>query len=150
MLDIDKELPQEKLEILRDCIRRRKNGEPVAYITGQRGFYENIFKVNVIGIMLCCKSFAKHMFENGYGKMVILSSTRDCVATKGPGNAGYAASKGAVKMLIKQLASEFGPHGITVNGIGPTVSYNFSRMEAEAGSLKLKVFSFTCVTNELR
>ena len=84
--------------------------------------YENIFKVNVIGIMLCCKSFAKHMFENGYGKMVILSSTRDCVATKGPGNAGYAASKGAVKMLIKQLASEFGPHGITVNGIGPTVT----------------------------
>lgn len=84
--------------------------------------YENIFKVNVIGIMLCCKSFAKHMFDNGYGKMVILSSTRDCVATKGAGNAGYAASKGAVKMLIKQLASEFGPHGITVNGIGPTVT----------------------------
>ena len=84
--------------------------------------YRSIFECNVIGIMLCCKSFAKHMFENGWGKIVILSSTRDCVATKGAGNAGYAASKGAVKMLIKQLASEFGPHGITVNGIGPTVT----------------------------
>ena len=84
--------------------------------------YEAIFKCNVIGIMMVCKNFAKHMFENNYGKIVILSSTRDCVATKGAGNAGYAASKGAVKMLIKQLASEFGPHGITVNGIGPTVT----------------------------
>ncbi len=84
--------------------------------------YLNILKVNVYGIMLCCKSFAKHMYENGYGKVVILSSTRSVVATKGPGNAGYCASKGAVNMLIKQLASEFGPHGITVNGIGPTVT----------------------------
>ena len=46
VLDMDKEVPQEKLELLKDCIRRRKNGEPVAYITGQRGFYENVFKVS--------------------------------------------------------------------------------------------------------
>ena len=84
--------------------------------------YLDILKCNVYGIMLCAKSFAKHMFDNGYGKIVILSSVRSIVATKGPGNAGYAASKGAVNMLIRQLASEFGPHGITVNGIGPTVT----------------------------
>ena len=46
VLDMDKEVPQEKLDILQDCIRRRENGEPVAYITGQRGFYENVFKVS--------------------------------------------------------------------------------------------------------
>ena len=46
VLDMDKEVPQEKLGILQDSINRRKNGEPVAYITGQRGFYENIFKVS--------------------------------------------------------------------------------------------------------
>ena len=46
VLDMDKEVPQEKLEILQDSIRRRKSGEPVAYITGQRGFYENVFKVS--------------------------------------------------------------------------------------------------------
>ncbi len=84
--------------------------------------YLDILKVNVWGVMMCCKCFGKHMIENGYGKIVILSSTRSVVATKGAGNAGYAASKGAVNMMIKQLASEFGPHGITVNGIGPTVT----------------------------
>lgn len=46
VLNMDKEVPTEKLEVLNDCIRRRKSGEPVAYITGQRGFYENIFKVS--------------------------------------------------------------------------------------------------------
>ena len=33
--------------------------------------------------------------------------------------APYAASKGAVKMLTKGMAIDLGPHGITVNGIGP-------------------------------
>ncbi|MGI6072092.1 MAG: SDR family NAD(P)-dependent oxidoreductase [Lachnospiraceae bacterium] len=84
--------------------------------------YLDTLKVNVYGVMCCCKNFGKHMIENGYGKIVILSSVRGKVATKGPGNAAYASSKGAVDMMIRQLASEFGPHGITVNGLGPTVT----------------------------
>jgi gluconate 5-dehydrogenase len=36
-----------------------------------------------------------------------------------PGIAPYAASKGAVKMLTKGMAIDLGPHGITVNGLGP-------------------------------
>ena len=35
---------------------------------------------------------------------------------------GYCCTKGAVDMLTKQFASEFGPHGITVNAFGPTVT----------------------------
>jgi gluconate 5-dehydrogenase len=31
----------------------------------------------------------------------------------------YTASKGGVKMLTKGMAVDLGPHGITVNGIGP-------------------------------
>ena len=46
VLDMDKEIPRGELEVLEDCIRRRTDGEPVAYITGQRGFYESIFKVS--------------------------------------------------------------------------------------------------------
>lgn len=46
VLDIDKELPPEKKELLEKCLKRRTAGEPVAYITGQRGFYESMFKVS--------------------------------------------------------------------------------------------------------
>ncbi len=84
--------------------------------------YQQMLMVNVLGVMCCAKNFGKHMIENGYGKIVILSSVRGKVATKGPGNAAYAATKGAVDMMVRQLASEFGPHGITVNALGPTVT----------------------------
>lgn len=46
VLDSDREIPPEKLEILEKSVRRRQDGEPVAYIVGERGFYENTFKVS--------------------------------------------------------------------------------------------------------
>lgn len=84
--------------------------------------FRQMLEANIVGVMTCCKHFGKAMIANGYGKIVILSSVRGKVATKGPGNAAYCATKGAVDMLVRQLASEFGPHGITVNAIGPTVT----------------------------
>ncbi|MDR3209633.1 MAG: SDR family oxidoreductase, partial [Oscillospiraceae bacterium] len=68
-----------------------------------------------------------------------LSSVRGKIATKGPGNAGYCATKGAVDMLTKQLASEFGPFGVTVNAIGPNITATpmmtaiFEKRAADAG-----------------
>jgi gluconate 5-dehydrogenase len=84
--------------------------------------FRQMMEVNVVGVMMCCKHFGKHMIENGYGKIVILGSVRGKIATRGAGNAAYCATKGAVDMMTKQLASEYGPHGITVNAIGPTVT----------------------------
>ncbi|MCR4441795.1 MAG: glucose 1-dehydrogenase [Peptococcaceae bacterium] len=84
--------------------------------------FKEMFDVNVAGVMMCCKHFGKHMIKNGYGKIVNLSSVRGRIATKGPGNAGYCGTKGAIDMITRQLAAEFGPYGITVNAIGPTVT----------------------------
>lgn len=84
--------------------------------------FRQMLEVNVTSIMLAAKHFGKHMMDNGYGKIVNLSSVRGKIATKAPGNCGYCSTKGAVNMLTLQLASELGPHGITVNGIAPTVT----------------------------
>ena len=46
VLDMDREISTEKLKTLEQAVRRRTDGEPVAYITGERGFYENTFKVS--------------------------------------------------------------------------------------------------------
>ena len=46
VLDMDRLIPSEKLKTLEQAVRRRIDGEPVAYITGERGFYENTFKVS--------------------------------------------------------------------------------------------------------
>jgi len=51
------------------------------------------------------------------GRIVLLSST---AGQRGEaGHAHYAASKGAVQALVKSLAVELGPRGITVNAVAP-------------------------------
>ena len=83
--------------------------------------FDMVMHDDVASILMTCKHFGKYMKEQGYGKIVNVTSVRGKIATKGPGNAAYCAAKGAVDMLTKQLASEFGPFGITVNAFGPNI-----------------------------
>ena len=45
-LRLDDDLPDEMLDKINTALQRRQSGEPVAYITGERGFYESVFKVS--------------------------------------------------------------------------------------------------------
>jgi len=83
--------------------------------------FDMVMHDDVASILMTCKHFGKYMKEQGYGKIVNVTSVRGKIATKGPGNAAYCAAKGAVDMLTKQLASEFGPFGVTVNAFGPNI-----------------------------
>lgn len=83
--------------------------------------FDAVMRANVTSVMLTAKYFGEYMKKAGYGKIVNVTSVRGKIATKGPGNAAYCASKGALDMLTKQLAAEFGPYGITVNGFGPNI-----------------------------
>ena len=46
VLSPNEEIPQEKLQELMRIKTARENGEPVAYLTGERGFYECVFSVS--------------------------------------------------------------------------------------------------------
>ena len=83
--------------------------------------FNNVMNANVTSILITAKHFGKYMKEAGYGKIINVSSVRGKIATKGPGNAAYCASKGAEDMLTKVLAAEFGPFGVTVNAFGPNI-----------------------------
>ena len=48
-----------------------------------------------------------------------MSSVRGVRATLWGGNEGYCATKGAVDMITRSLASEWAPYNINVNAIGP-------------------------------
>lgn len=101
--------------------------------------FRQMLDANITSFMITAKHFGRHFKENGYGKIVNLSSVRGKIATKGAGNAGYCATKGAVDMLTKQLASEFGPFGVTVNALGPNITATpmmvsiFEKRAADAG-----------------
>ena len=84
--------------------------------------FMKLFEVNVGSVMLTCKHFGKHMIANKYGKIINISSVRGRIATRNAGNVGYCGTKGAVDMITRQFASEYDPHGITVNAIGPAVT----------------------------
>ncbi|MFC2007371.1 SDR family NAD(P)-dependent oxidoreductase [Chloroflexota bacterium] len=82
--------------------------------------WEQMFSVNVRGIMLTCREFGKVMVAKNEGKVINLSSVRGARATLWGGNEAYCATKGAVDMITRALASEWAPHNINVNAIAPS------------------------------
>ena len=85
--------------------------------------WDTMFGINVRGIYLTCKHFGAVMREKKYGRIINISSIRGARAVMGYlGNSCYSATKGAVDMLTKSLASEWGPDNVTVNAIGPILT----------------------------
>ena len=81
------------------------------------GDWADIMRTNVDSIFYVGQAVAKRMVPRGRGRIINICSVQSELGR--PGIAPYAASKGAVKMLTKGMAIDLGPHGITVNGIGP-------------------------------
>jgi len=81
--------------------------------------WDLMFNINVKGTMLACSEFGRIMVEKKKGKVINLSSVRGLRATLWGGNEGYCATKGAVDMITRALASEWAPYNINVNAIAP-------------------------------
>ena len=80
--------------------------------------WERIVRVNLLGTFLCSRAAARAMIDAGRGGRIInISSVHEDLAM--PKNAPYAASKGGIRMLMRTIALELAPHGITVNDIAP-------------------------------
>jgi gluconate 5-dehydrogenase len=81
--------------------------------------WQEVLAINLTGAFRLSQAVAHGMIDSGAGgKIVHFSSTRS-VAGGRRGFAAYAASKGGLNMLVRQLATEWGKHGITVNAIAP-------------------------------
>lgn len=83
--------------------------------------WDSLFDLNVKGVMFCCREFGKTMIKNKKGKIINLSSVRGSRATLWGGNLGYCASKGALDMLTRALASEWAQYNINVNAVAPSL-----------------------------
>lgn len=74
--------------------------------------------VNVKGVFFASQAAGRRMIQQGYGRIVSLSSQAGFIAL--PTESVYCLSKAAVSHLTKCLAVEWGGHGITVNAVAPT------------------------------
>lgn len=79
--------------------------------------WDRVIAVNLRGVFLCAKYAIPHMMAAGRGAIVNTASTFGMVGA--PRSPAYAASKGAVIALTRQLAVDYGPHGIRVNAVSP-------------------------------
>ena len=97
--------------------------------------WDETMRVNVKGVFLMSRAVLPAMIAQGGGAIVNLSSITGVVGL--PVRPAYSASKGAVAILTKQLAVDFGRHGVRVNALAPSfviTSINramFERMQAE-------------------
>jgi 3-oxoacyl-[acyl-carrier protein] reductase len=79
--------------------------------------WNRVMQVNVGGTFLCCQAVVPLMADQGYGKIVNVSSAT--VWTGRPGYLHYVTSKAAIIGFTRSLASEVGPLGVRVNCITP-------------------------------
>ena len=77
-----------------------------------------IIDANLTGAFLFVKAVAPSMKRARYGRIITISS-RAALATSLTGIQGYAAAKHGQLGLVKQLAEELGPFGVTVNSVAP-------------------------------
>ena len=82
--------------------------------------WEYMIELNLRGTAWACRAVAPVMRRAGRGRIVNITSIG---AEFGLVNrAAYCATKGGVAQLTRCLALEWGPHGITVNAVGPGVT----------------------------
>jgi 3-oxoacyl-[acyl-carrier protein] reductase len=79
--------------------------------------WRHVLAVNLDSVFLCTHAVYPAMRERGYGRIVNVSSSTFFIGY--PGLAAYIASKGGIIGFTRALASEAGPHGITVNAVTP-------------------------------
>ena len=79
--------------------------------------WQRVLDVNLTGTFRCCREVARHMAEQGGGKIVNIASGRG--VTGSPRGSAYSASKGGVLALTVCLGIELGPLGINVNAVAP-------------------------------
>ena len=89
--------------------------DPFLKITPE--LWDRILEVNLTGTFNCCQAVVPGMIEEGWGRIVNISSS--AAQTGQPLMTHYVAAKAGVMGFTKALALEIGPKGITVNTIPP-------------------------------
>ncbi|MFA5524681.1 MAG: glucose 1-dehydrogenase [Tissierellales bacterium] len=83
----------------------------------EKGDFERVLGINVLGPWLGIKAVAKTMTQQGKGSIVNICSTAGLVGMNGV--AAYSTSKWALRGLTKNAAMELGHRGVRVNAVFP-------------------------------
>lgn len=79
--------------------------------------WDAILTLNLSSAWWLGRAVGRLMVAAGGGRMVFMSSVSAQLAHAG--HAPYAATKGGINQLMRVMAREWAPHGVTVNAVGP-------------------------------
>ncbi|MEP3390522.1 MAG: gluconate 5-dehydrogenase [Reichenbachiella sp.] len=79
--------------------------------------FEQVIKVDLVSPFIVSKSVVKGMIARKSGKIINICSMMSELGRNTVG--AYAAAKGGLKMLTRNMATEWAKHNIQTNGIGP-------------------------------
>jgi len=83
--------------------------------------WDSMMDVNLKGAFFTAQACARHLVASGSGRIVAISSQASLVGIVD--HVAYSASKGGLNQMVRVLALEWGPKGVTVNAIAPTFIY---------------------------
>ena len=79
--------------------------------------FRQVVDVDLNAPFICSKAVIPSMIKQGHGKIINICSMMSELGRETV--SAYAAAKGGLKMLTKNIASEYGAYNIQCNGIGP-------------------------------
>lgn len=79
--------------------------------------FRQVVDIDLTGPFIAARAVLPGMIRKGAGKIINVCSMMSELGRETV--AAYAAAKGGLKMLTKNIASEFGSHNIQCNGLGP-------------------------------
>jgi 3-oxoacyl-[acyl-carrier protein] reductase len=82
--------------------------------------WQRVVDVDLNGAWRCFRAGLPHMRRAGFGRLIATSSVAGTVSAW-PEHPHYAAAKAGLVGLVKSLAVEYGPDGITANAVAPGV-----------------------------
>lgn len=92
--------------------------------------YEEQFRTCVMQNVLMAKAFVPDMIGRGYGRFIGINT--ECSMQCLPTQSAYVAGKRGMDGVLRVLAREVGPHGITVNQVAP--GWTISDRDRENGT----------------
>lgn len=88
-----------------------------ASVSMQISDFRRVIDVDLVGPFIMSQLVVKDMIQRKEGKIINICSMMSELGRNSV--SAYAAAKGGLKMLTRNLATEWAPHNIQVNGIGP-------------------------------
>lgn len=79
--------------------------------------FRQVVDIDLVGPFLCAKAVIPGMVKKGHGKIINICSMMSELGRETV--SAYAAAKGGLKMLTRNICSEYGSANIQCNGIGP-------------------------------